>query len=50
MEWHEFGHAWGYINGRVGGPSNKESLDWENRMRQQVYGPLGPNNAPRIAH
>jgi RHS repeat-associated protein len=48
--WHEFGHAWGYINGRAGDATNKESLDWENRMRVQLYGPLGPHNAPRIRH
>ena len=48
--WHELGHAWGYINGRIGVPSNKEAVDWENRMREQVYGPLGPRNARRIKH
>jgi RHS repeat-associated protein len=48
--WHEFGHAWGFIHGRPGGRSNEESKAWENRMREQVYGPLGPNNARRIAH
>ena len=48
--WHEFGHAWGYINGRPGPRSNQESIDWENRMRQQIYGPLSPNNAARRAH
>jgi RHS repeat-associated protein len=45
--WHEFGHGWGYIHGRVGGASNDEAITWENRMRQQVYGPLGPKNTPR---
>jgi RHS repeat-associated protein len=49
-EWHEFGHSWGYIHGRVGGASNSEALRWENRMREQVYGPSGPDNAPRIVH
>ncbi|MDR3712328.1 MAG: RHS repeat-associated core domain-containing protein [Puia sp.] len=46
--WHEFGHAWGYIHGRVGEPSYSEARAWENRMRQQVYGPLGPHNEPRV--
>jgi hypothetical protein len=46
--WHELGHGWGYIHGRVGSRSNQEAVDWENRMRQQVYGPIGPNNAPRV--
>lgn len=46
--WHEFGHAWGYIHGRIGNPSDNEARAWENRMRQQVYGPLGPNNVPRV--
>jgi RHS repeat-associated protein len=46
--WHEFGHAWGYIHGRVGEPSYSEARAWENRMRQQVYGPLGPHNGPRV--
>jgi len=48
--WHEFGHAWGFINGRPGSQTNAEALQWENRMRQQVYGPLGPRNAPRKRH
>ena len=48
--WHEFGHAWGQINGRLGNASNAESLQWENRMREQLYGPLGPNNARRVKH
>jgi RHS repeat-associated protein len=48
--WHEFGHAWGFINGRPGSQTNAEALQWENRMRQQVYGPLGPRNARRIRH
>jgi len=46
--WHEFGHAWAGIHGRGVGPGSfSESVGWENRMREQVYGPLGPNNAPR---
>ncbi|HTP70412.1 MAG TPA: RHS repeat-associated core domain-containing protein, partial [Dongiaceae bacterium] len=63
--WHEFGHAWkmwqninaagnGVIPGARGiDPAlntASEALRWENRMRQEVYGPLGPNNAPRIQH
>jgi len=55
--WHEFGHANEYLNlgwfGRIFSgfsATNKESLDWENRMREQLYGPSGPNNAPRIRH
>jgi RHS repeat-associated protein len=50
MEWHEFGHAWGYINGRPLDHTNPEADAWENRMREQLYGPIGPNNAPRVAH
>jgi RHS repeat-associated protein len=50
MLWHEFGHAWASINGRSLDRSNPEAFQWENRMRQQLYGPLGPNNARRIAH
>ena len=47
--WHEFGHAWAGMHGRgVGLRSFPESRSWENRMRKQVYGPLGPNNAPRV--
>ena len=38
------------FTGGSGGASNSEALQWENRMREQVYGPAGPNNAPRIAH
>jgi len=47
--WHEFGHAWGYINGA---PTQVDSISliWENRMRAMLYGPLGPMNAPRIRH
>jgi hypothetical protein len=50
MAWHDFGHAWGNINGRPLDHTNPEADAWENRMREQLYGPLGPNNAPRIAH
>jgi RHS repeat-associated protein len=50
MAWHEFGHAWGYINGRPLDHTNPEADAWENRMREQLYGPIGPNNAPRVAH
>jgi hypothetical protein len=50
MAWHEFGHAWGYINGRPLDRTNPEADAWENRMREQLYGPLGPNNAPRTVH
>lgn len=50
MAWHEFGHAWGSINGRSLDRTNPEALAWENRMRKQLYGPIGPNNAPRVAH
>ena len=45
--WHEFGHAWGNIHGRHDHRSDNEAVAWENRMRKQVYGPLGPNNAGR---
>jgi hypothetical protein len=63
--WHEFGHAWkmwqniraasaGTIPGAIGiHPAQRtsdEALRWENRMRQQIYGPLGPNNARRVKH
>ena len=50
MLWHEFGHAWASINGRTLDRSNPDAFQWENRMREQLYGPLGPNNARRIAH
>jgi RHS repeat-associated protein len=50
MGWHEFGHAWGYMNGRPLDHTNPEADAWENRMREQLYGPTGPNNAPRVAH
>jgi len=50
--WHEFGHAWGVINGRSisKGETVAEALGWENLMREMRYGPLGPNNAPRRRH
>jgi RHS repeat-associated protein len=47
---HEFGHAWGFIHGQIGGQTNKSALDWENRQRELLYGPLGRYNARRIAH
>src|ERR1051326_4600690 len=47
--WHEFGHAWADINGAES-QTNWVALVWENRMRAQLYGPLGPRNAPRIRH
>jgi hypothetical protein len=50
MTWHELGHGWATIHGRADEKSHKEADVWENRMRQQVYGPLGPDNAPRINH
>src|SRR5439155_6527307 len=50
MTWHELWHEWGSIHGRTDGKSNSEANAWENRMRQQVYGPLGPENAPRTMH
>jgi RHS repeat-associated protein len=48
--WHEMGHAWGMIHGRLDDRSSQEANAWENRMREQVYGPLGPDNAKRINH
>lgn len=48
--WHEFGHAWGFANGRPMKQTNPEALDWENLMRAKVYGPFGPMNARRIIH
>jgi hypothetical protein len=63
--WHEFGHAWqmwknanaaqsGVIPGASGispqSNSATEALRWEKRMREQVYGPIGPNNAERRIH
>jgi len=48
--WHEFGHAWGVMNGRGMKRTNPEALDWENQMRAVMYGPLGPLNARRIGH
>jgi len=62
---HEFGHVWkmweninAAANGIIPGANgidprlntSNEALRWENRMRIQVYGPLGPNNAQRIKH
>jgi hypothetical protein len=47
--WHEFGHAWAIVNGiRNNSAIETLGLDWENRMRRRIYGPLGPNNARRI--
>ncbi len=48
--WHEFGHAWGVINGRSMRGTNPEALQWENQMRAFLYGPLGPSNARRVRH
>jgi len=48
--WHEFGHAWGLINGRSMAQTNIEAVRWENEMRAQVYGPLGQSNARRVIH
>jgi RHS repeat-associated protein len=53
--WHEFGHALEYINSgwlarRLFGMPNNKALEWENRMREQLYGPIGLSNAPRIKH
>lgn len=48
--WHEFGHAWGVINGRRMSRTDPEALDWENQMRERFYGPLGPKNARRGVH
>jgi hypothetical protein len=48
--WHELGHAWGFIHGKSMSETNPDSLRWENRMRQFLYGPLGPSNAPRVVH
>jgi hypothetical protein len=62
---HEFGHAWkmwqdinaaanGIIPGSqgivTGFNSAGEALAWERRMRVQVYGPIGPDNAERTVH
>jgi RHS repeat-associated protein len=62
---HEFGHAWkmwqninAARNGVIPGANgidprldtSREALRWENRMRQQVYGPVGPKNAERKVH
>lgn len=48
--WHEFGHAWGFVNGRTMRQTTVEAIGWENLMRGMVYGPFGPRNAPRILH
>jgi RHS repeat-associated protein len=53
--WHEFGHAWRYMNRwftqwRDMSGTNKEALRWENRMRERLYGEFGPNNARRRYH
>ena len=64
--WHEMGHAWAMwqdMNARsIGiiaadpsralgqGPAVQRAVDWENRIRQDLYGPFGPNNARRISH
>jgi RHS repeat-associated protein len=48
--WHEFGHAWGFVNGRPMKQTNPEALDWENIMRERMFGPLGPRNARRVIH
>ncbi len=48
--WHEFGHAWGSMNGRTGSRSNLEASGWENSARERTYGPLGPKNARRRNH
>lgn len=48
--WHEFGHAWGLLHGRQMVDTAKESVDWENIMREVVYGPFGSNNARRRRH
>lgn len=50
--WHEFGHAWGGIHGRlpISPATNAEALIWENYMRLATYGPFGPDNARRRIH
>jgi hypothetical protein len=50
--WHELGHAWGNVGGGDGQPrsiekTNIEACQRENFMRSVMWGPLGPNNAPR---
>jgi RHS repeat-associated protein len=50
VTWHEFGHAYANITGTLLQNTNRKALDWENRMREQLYGPVVPGNAPRIAH
>lgn len=52
---HEFGHVWHMWQNINAGQdprsyTSPEALRWENRMRQQLYGPLGPNNAARKVH
>jgi len=62
---HEFGHVWkmwqninAAQNGVIPGANgidprlntSSEAVRWENRMRQQLYGPFGPNNAERKVH
>ena len=52
--WHEFGHAFGHLKRwkifQGMGLPNGPALDWENRMREHLYGPLGEDNAKRIGH
>jgi hypothetical protein len=50
--WHEFGHAWGGIHGRlpISPATNAEALIRENYMRLATYGPFGPDNARRRIH
>jgi RHS repeat-associated protein len=61
---HEFGHVWsmwqdiqargsaipGASGIEIGTASGQRALQWENRIRESLYGPLGPNNARRIQH
>ena len=44
VAWHEMGHGWAKVHGEV---NDQEGPKWENRVREQLYGPLGPKNAPR---
>jgi len=50
--WHEFGHAYRMLQYyKINDPETRnEARRWENRMREQTYGPLGPQNAPRVIH
>lgn len=53
--WHGLGHAWAMIQFNRGAQdvkanTAKEAIRWENRMREQTYGPLGPSNASREKH